>query len=165
MSGKSWKDQVAEKRAAKQDEKTSKAKANATTAVKVQTSGWRSYGNAWLFELKLNEPMVAHYLQKGGMALARTQQCVDYDFEFHPMHTTGCPVYIRMKDNDDTSLMTKFDTRNKTAPQRGKKGDFHNLGKLTLTETQLTELVLLIKENFAFLQYMAQRVYEEDGIC
>lgn len=173
MSGQTWKEKVAQKRGEKQKTKLEKqAAASSNVGQKINTQGWRTSGNAYLFQLEVNEKIVAYYLGKYGQALPSPQQTFTYDFEFHPMHTTGNPVYIRMVGNDDTSLMTKFDTKNKSAPKLPKKGDrrnaaqdFHNLEKLTLNSTELAELEVLIKSNFAFLQYMAKCVYEEDGIC
>jgi hypothetical protein len=169
-----WKEKVAAKKAEKTQTKLeAKASTASNTGVKVNTQGWRSSGNAYLFKLKLNETIVAYYTKKGGKKLASPQKCDKFDFEFHPMHTTGNPIYIRMDGSEDNSLITKFDTKNKPeAPKieargSGKKKtyDFHNLEKLTLNSTEMTELELLIKNNYDLLQYMAKCAYEEDGIC
>lgn len=168
MSGNDWKEKVALERKAKEDEKKQKAKANANVAVKVSTTGWRSQGNGYLFKLTVDDIMVSYYLKKLGKKLARTQNSDKFDFEFHPMHTTGCPVYIRMAGNTDNSLMTKFDTKNKSAPKVNplKNSDLHNSGKISeLSTAELIELQALIKDNFEFLQLMAKCIYEQDKIC
>ena len=154
-----WKQKVAAKREAKAGTKLQeKAQASANVGQKVNTGGWRSEGNAYLFKLEVNEPIVAYYLNKSGRAgLARTQICDEFDFEFHSMHPTGCPVYIRMVGNTDTKNMTKFDTKNKTGPQ------YVNSGKLDLSTGDLEELGLLIRDNWEFLSYMAKCAYEDDG--
>lgn len=135
------------------------ARANAVVAQKINTTGWRFSGNALLIKLKVSDLTVSYYLNKMGQrALASTQSSDLYDFEFHPMHTTGNPVYIRMADNDENSNVPKFDTKNKTAPE------FVNAGKITLTNTQFDQLRQLIGDNWNFLSYVADQVYNVDRL-
>jgi hypothetical protein len=170
----SFKEQTAANRAAKQQTKSelaAKAKASSNTGQKINTSGFRSLGNAYLFKLTVQDPMAAYYLKKSPVKLTRTQTCTKFDFEVHPMHTQGYPIYIRMVGNDDSSLMTKFDTKGKSAPQLAARGDgkkktmdFHNLDKLELSSTELAEMERLIGDNYAFIQYLAEQVYAVDGL-
>lgn len=171
MTSLSWKDQVAAKKQQKVNSKLEeKAKASSNVGVAVNTNGWRSSGNAYLFKLEVNDTMVAYYLgKKGQVALTRSQTCQDFDFEFHPMHTTGYPIYVRMVGNEDSSLMTKFDTKNKSAPKLPVKkdmsdGDFVNFDKVTLSSTEKTNLQILIRDNWEFLKYMAKRIYDDDAV-
>ena len=171
MTSLTWKEQVDAKKQAKTGGKLAeKAAASSTVGVRINTNGWRSAGNAYLFKLEVNDTMVAYYLaKKGQVALTRSQTCQDFDFEFHPMHTTGYPIYVRMEGNDDSASMTKFDTKNKSAPKLPVKkdmsdGDFVNFDKVTLSSTEKTNLQILIRDNWEFLKYMAKRIYDDDAV-
>ena len=171
MTSLTWKEKVDASRQAKTESKLEeKGAASATVGKAVLTNGWRLLGNAYPFKLVVNETMVAYYLaKKGQVALTRPQTCQAFDFEFHPGHTTGYPIYVRMEGNDDTKSMTKFDTKNKSAPQLPVKkdmsdGDFVNFDKVTLSSTEKTNLQILIRDNWEFLKYMAKRIYDDDAV-
>lgn len=167
MTSLTWKEQVDAKKQAKTGGKLAeKAAASSAVGVRINTNGWRSEGNASLFKLEVNDTMVAYYLaKKVQVGLKRSQTCTGFDFEFHPGHPTGYPIYVRMVGNEDSKSMTKFDTKNKSAPQLPVKkdmsdGDFVNFDKVTLSSTEKTNLQILIRDNWEFLQYMAKQIYE-----
>ncbi|HEY0420874.1 MAG TPA: hypothetical protein VGC80_15265 [Acetobacteraceae bacterium] len=134
--------------------------------------GLHMVGNAVRFQLTATDPLIAHYVGTGLITVNHTQADLTYWFEFHPMHTTGNPVYIRMDGDESNKLMTKFDTKNKpNAPQwadssrkTNKEGDFANPEKVTLASTARSTMLVLISQNYANLQALAQQVYEVDGL-
>jgi hypothetical protein len=94
----------------------------------------------------------------------RWQEFTDaYTFEFHPMHTTGYPIYFRPVDNEDSSNIPKIDTKN--IADGGAK--YHtvkqiaNPRKLTdaLNQKQIDDILNIIKDSWATLKIMAERYW------
>jgi hypothetical protein len=69
------------------------------------------------FRFERNDPIVAYYLDEIDLnAIRQWQTQAGYTFEFHEMHDTGNPIYIRPDGNTAGGSMTKIDTRNIADP-------------------------------------------------
>jgi hypothetical protein len=69
------------------------------------------------FRFNQNDPIIQYYLDPDDInAITHWQTLGGYTFEFHDMHTTGNPIYIRPDGNTSNSSMTKIDTKNIASP-------------------------------------------------
>lgn len=119
------------------------------------------------FTFTAGDNIVTTYLTANEIQQIQTQQASnDYTFEFHPGHGTGYPIYIRPNGNTDNSNIPKIDTRNKSAADYNTINKIANSGKLTsaLGNNAQTEILNIIRTDWARLQSLARRYWENDPV-
>lgn len=117
------------------------------------------------FNFTRNDAVVTALLTADEIAECATWQTHNdaYTFEFHPMHTTGYPIYFRPDGNTDGANIPKIDTKN--IADGGAKYNIvtkiANPRKLTdaLNQRQIEEILAIIKNSWATLQLMARRYW------
>ena len=121
------------------------------------------------FKFQKDDPIIAYYLDQDDLDAVRFWQTrPGYTFEFHDLHTTGNPIYIRCDGNTDKTLITKFDTKNIANPATHYK-DARNQNKpwiecipnydkiSRLGTPTINEIVNIITNEWPRLQKLAAR--------
>ncbi len=121
------------------------------------------------FKFERTDPIVAYFLDETDLAAVRHWQTRGgYTFEFHEMHDTGNPIYIRRDGNTDGSLITKIDTKNianpalhyalKSNPGKPWIENIPNFAKISgLGAATTTEIATIITNEWTRLQKLADR--------
>jgi hypothetical protein len=113
-----------------------------------------------LFKLNANDTLVKKYLtqaERGQIQFAHTSDA--WSFEFHGGHETGTPFYIRPKDCNVNSNLTKFDTHTLTGTQlqydAGKIKNGGHVDKMKKADKEL--LFTVVSNNWGRLCTLAKR--------
>jgi hypothetical protein len=121
------------------------------------------------FRFERNDPIVAYYLDEADLnAINHWQTQPGYTFEFHEMHDTGNPIYIRPDNNTANSSMTKIDTKNIADPALHYKNKMNpkqpwieNIANFSvisrLGAPRINEIVSIATHEWRYLQRLADR--------
>lgn len=121
------------------------------------------------FRFEKTDPIVAYFLDDSDLnAITHWQAQAGYTFEFHEMHDTGNPIYIRPDGNTANSSMTKIDTlnipdpalhyKNKAKPQAPWIENIPNYSVISrLGGPKINEIVAIVTGEWKYLQKLAQR--------
>jgi hypothetical protein len=121
------------------------------------------------FRFVKTDPIVAYYLDDSDLtSIVRWQTQYNYTFEFHEMHDTGNPIYIRPDGNTDDSNMTKIDTRNipnpalhyrnKAKPNQPWIENIPNYSVISrLGAARISEITSIVAGEWKYLQKLAER--------
>lgn len=121
------------------------------------------------FHFDRDDPIVQYYLDESDIDAVRVwQRQQTYTFEFHEMHDTGNPIYIRADGNTDQSLITKIDTKSIGDPAQHYKDarnlrkpwieNIPNFAKISrLGAPSITEITNIVTHEWPRLQKLAAR--------
>ncbi len=119
------------------------------------------------FKFQQNDPIIQAHLTGTEIGEVETWQESDgYDFEWHPGHPTGYPLYIRPYGCTVGQNLPKFDTKNHTA------GDYTNITDLPngqllrrdLDNNDQNEILALIAGEWDKLATLARRMWEGERV-
>jgi len=134
-------------------------------------------GNALLWKFTANDAVVQRYLNTAERNAVTAWQNANLPirFEFHPGHTTGEPLYIRVDGNADNANVPKVDTKDASASDfAANLESLSNYQKLVggnlkgkkvgalLSQGDATTLRVLLNTEFDNLQLIAHRYWNNE---